>query len=139
MLKREDTRRTRYDFLNPFFVHLGEVPMLVQEVACLGTYAQNTATFGWNRYGYEYIHDINTVTREMRSNATNTLEAKHLAYEFILLQALSSVFIESDTDAINRNIVVDTTAVDPIQLNFKITGSIARQIPLDSIPGLMRL
>lgn len=139
MLKREDTRRTRYDFLNPFFVHLGEVPMLVQEVACLGTYAQNTATFGWNRYGYEYIHDINTVTREMRSNATNSLDSKHLAYDFASPQQLSSSFIESNTDAINRNIVVDTTVVDPIQLNFKVTGSIARQIPLDSIPGLMRL
>lgn len=139
MLKKEDTRRTQYDFLNPFFVHLGEVPMLVQEVACVGTYAQNTATFGWNRYGYEYIHDINTVTREMRSNATNTLDSKHLAYEFASPQSLSSSWIESDTDAINRNIVVDTTVVDPIQLNFKITGSIARQIPLDSIPGLMRL
>lgn len=137
-LKKEDTRQTRYDYFNPFFANLGETAVKTRELWVSGTAASDDAIFGYQRFGYEYIYDINTVTREMRSIYATSLDSKHMAYDFATSPVLNSSFIESSTP-IDRNIVVASSVADPIQINFKVSGTIARQIPLDSIPGLTRI
>lgn len=142
-LKHEDAQRTRWDFFNPIFSNLGEVPIYTHELTCLGADDPDghfdDRQFGWQQYGYWLRAEQNSVTREMRSNATNSFDTKHLAYDFADEPVLDASFIESDTSAINRNITVDTDEVDPIQVNFKISGTIARMLPMYSIPGLDKI
>lgn len=144
MLKREDAQVTRWDFYNPIFANLGEVSVKNREVWTGGSNGLpgeqvDDEHFGWQQYAYWLRYDQNSVTREMKSNATNSFDTKHLAYDFQSTPQLNAAFIESDTSAINRNITVDTDEVDPIKVNFKISGTIARMLPMYSVPGLEKI
>lgn len=136
-LKKDLSYRTRYDWYQPEFSNLGEVAVLSKEIYFDGTSADNS-TFGFQEYAYELRYDENIVTSEMRSNYPQSLDMKHMAYDFSSRPTLSSGFIESATP-ISRNIVVDTDVADPIELNTLCEGMIARTLPMYSIPGLNRL
>jgi len=136
-LKRELSYRTRFDWYQPEFSNLGEVAVLSKEQYFDGTSADNE-TGGFQEYAYELRYDDNIVTSEMRSNFPQSLDSKHMAYDFATRPTLSSGYIESYTP-IDRNIVVDPTVADPIELNTLTLGRIARTLPMYSIPGLNRL
>jgi len=95
-------------------------------------------TFGFQEYAYELRYSENRVSSEMRSNASNTLDSRHLADDYATLPTLGTAWIQNST-AIDRNIVVATSVSQPIQVNCLTTGRIARTLPMFSIPGLKRL
>lgn len=136
-LARELSYRTRFDFYNPEFANLGEVAVKNKEIMFQGTSDDNN-TFGFNEYAYELRYGLSRVSGEMRSNYTNSLDSRHLAYEFATLPTLGTAFIQSETP-ISRNIAVATSVADPIELNTFASGKIARTLPMYSIPGLTRL
>lgn len=137
-LQRELSYRTRYDFFQPEFANLGEVAVKNKEIYITNNDTNNNATFGYQEYAYELRYGVNRVTAEMRSNYATSLDSKHLADDYSSLPTLGSAWIQSSTD-ISRNIAVDTSTADPIELNMLTTGKIARTLPMYSIPGLMRL
>lgn len=136
-LQRELSYRTRYDFYQPEFANLGEVAVLNKEIYTAGVAADNT-TFGYQEYAYELRYSENRVSGEMRSNFATSLDSMHLADEYGSLPTLGSAWIQSNTD-IDRNIAVATATAHPIKLNMLVTGTIARTLPMYSIPGLKRL
>lgn len=136
-LTRELSYRTRYDWYQPEFANLGEVAIKNKEIYMQGTSADDD-TFGFQEYAYELRYGDNRVSSEMRSNYATSLDSRHMADDYSSLPTLGSAWIESNT-AISRNIAVSAATADPIQLNTRVIGKIARTLPMFSIPGLKRL
>jgi len=136
-LLRELSYKTRYDFYQPEFANLGEVAILNKEIYAQGTTADDN-TFGYQEYGYELRYGMNRVSGEMRSNYATSLDSRHMADDYSSLPTLGSAWIQSSTP-ISRNITVSAATADPIQLNTLVTGTIARTLPMYSIPGLKRM
>ena len=74
----------------------------------------------------------------MRSNYTTPLDSRVMADDYASLPTLGSAWIQSNTP-ISRNIAISAATADPVQLNMLATGSMARTLPMFSIPGLKRL
>lgn len=136
-LTRELSYRTRYDWYQPEFANLGEVAIKNKEIYMDGTGADE-GTFGFNEYAYELRYGDNRISGEFRSNYATSLDTKHMADDYSGLPTLGSAWIQSNTD-ISRNIAVSTSTADPIELNTMMQGTIARTLPMYSIPGLKRL
>lgn len=136
-LMRDLSARTRYDWYQPEFANLGEVAIQNKEIYMQGTSADNN-TFGFQEYAYHLRYGENRVSAEMRSNYPTSLDSRHMADDYSSLPTLGSAWIESNTP-ISRNIAVSASTADPIQLNTKVVGRIARTLPMYSVPGLMRL
>lgn len=138
-LERQLSYKTRYDFYQPEFANLGEVAIKNKEIFFQGGVGTlDNQTFGFQEYAYELRYTDNIVTAEMRSNYATPLDSRHMAYNFTSLPMLGGPFIESFTP-ISRNIAVSATVSDPIQINSLTSGSMARTLPMFSIPGLMRI
>lgn len=136
-LQREFSYKTRFDFYQPEFANLGEVAIKSKEIYYDGT-AGDENNWGFNEYGYELRYDDSMVTSEMRPNYTTSLDSKVMVDDYGSRPTLSDGWIRSDTP-ISRNIAVNTSVADPIQLNTFFNGRIARTLPMYSIPGLLRL
>lgn len=138
-LLRELSYKTRYDWYQPEFANLGEVAVLNKEIYAIGsTGVQDNQTFGFQEYAYELRYGLNRVSAEMRSNYATSLDSRHMADDYASLPSLGSAWIPSNT-TISRNIAVAAATADPIQLNMMLQGTIARTLPMYSIPGLKRL
>lgn len=137
-LQRELSYKTRFDFYQPEFANIGEVAVKSKEVEWDGYDATGDTTFGYQEYAYELRYGENRVTSEMRSSHPQSLDYKHMATDFGGSPTLNSGFITSTT-AIDRNIVVASGTSDPIQVNMVTKGTIARTLPMFSIPGITRL
>lgn len=137
-LQREDSYRTRYDFIQPEFANIGEVAQKNKEIYCQFSSTPDNGTWGFQEYGYEARYDDNMVTGEMRSNFPTTRDRQHLADKYASLPTLGSAWIQNFT-YIDRNIAVATATADPLQMNTLVRGKIARTLPMYSVPGLMRL
>ena len=138
-LDRNLSYRTRYDFYQPEFANLGEVAVLNKEIfAAGGNGTQDNGTFGFQEFGYELRYSKNFTSGEMRSNYATSLDSRTMADDYSSLPTLGSAWIQSNTP-ISRNIAVSTSVADPVQLNMLATGSMARTLPMFSIPGLKRL
>lgn len=138
-LRKELCYSTRYDWYQPEFANLGEVAVKNKEIYFQGNgNANDDLTFGYQEYAYELRYDENIVTSEMRSNYATSLDSRHMATDYASLPTLGSAWIVSDTP-ISRNIAVSAATADPIQLNTLVAGTIARTLPMFSIPGLKRL
>lgn len=137
-LNKQLSYRTRYDWYQPEFANLGEVAIRNKEIYTSSNDTDNNNTFGYQEYAYELRYEDNQVSGEMRSNYATSLDSYHMADDYSALPTLGSAWIQSNTD-ISRNIAVDASVADPIQLNMLTQGMIARTLPMFSIPGLKRL
>lgn len=86
-------RRTRYDFYWPALAGLGEQAILRSEIYYTGSSANDDVVFGYQERWHEYRTRVSEVTGIMRSTATGTLDAWHLAQLFLTAPTLSSTFI----------------------------------------------
>lgn len=100
-LHRSWSRSTRYDFYFPSTAGLGEQAILRKEIFCNGIAAEDDEIFGYQERWHEYRTRTSEVTGIMRSTATGTLDAWHLAQEFATAPTLSPTFIR-DTPPMER-------------------------------------
>lgn len=140
-LDRMWTRRTRYDFAYPQFAHLGEQPVLLQEIYMQGTDVldengepMNESVFGYQERYAEYRYKNSIVTGKMRSSDPQSLDVWHLAQYFESAPRLSSEFIE-DRPPFERILAVQ----DEPQFKFDIKGYLnsVRALPVHGVPGFM--
>lgn len=140
-LDRMWSRRTRFDFPMPQFAHLGEQPILNQEIFMQGTDVVddngdqvNEGVFGYAERFAEIRYKNSTVTGKMRSSDPQSLDVWHLAQNFENLPRLNSEFIE-DHPPIERLVAVQ----DEPQFKLEISGhyNSVREFPVHSIPGFM--
>ena len=130
-LNRMFSRSTRYDFFWPELAQIGEQAVLQGEIFADAT-ANDDIVFGYQeRYG-EYRYKTSQVTGLLRSNATGTLEAWHLANDFAAAPTLNSAFIVENPD-------VDRVIAAPSQPHFIFDSYFklrcARPMPLFGVPG----
>jgi hypothetical protein len=135
-LHRKWSRETRYDFYFPVFAHLGEQAIFNKEIYATGT-STDDDVFGYQERWAEYRYKPSEVTGLMRSTASGTLDAWHLAQNFGSLPTLNSTFIE-DTPPVERIVAVGSEA-NGQQFIFDSFFDIdmARPMPMYSVPGLV--
>ena len=127
------TRRDRYDFYFPVLAHLGEQAVLNKEIYFQGTSADDQV-FGYQERWAEYRYKPSQITGKMRSNATGTLDAWHLAQDFGSLPALNQSFIE-ENPPMDRVVAVPTEPDFIFDWYFDLKTT--RPMPLYSVPGLI--
>lgn len=133
------TRSTRLDFYFPSFAGLGEQAVLQQEIYCTGVDAADAIVFGYQERYHELRTRTSEVTGIMRSTATGTLDAWHLAQRFTAAPTLNQTFIE-DTPPMSRVLAAGALAANQQYLaDIMIRRTAVRPIPLYGTPvGLGR-
>jgi len=135
-LDRMWSRLTRYDYMWPELVHIGEQAVLQKEIFATGVPATDNAAWGYQeRYG-ELRFKNSVITGQLRSTATTPLDTWHLAQYFAVAPALNDAFIQ-DNPPIARVIAVPS---EP-QFIFDSFNKLicARPIPVYGVPGMTRL
>lgn len=139
-LERMWSVRDKFDMALPIFAHIGEQAILNKEI-----YAQdstvldpgtgtpvNDLPFGYTERYNEHRFSINKVTGKMRSNATGTLDAWHLALNFTDLPVLSDEWIQ-DRPPISRVIAVQDEPEFKMDCYFNLIAT--RCLPVRGTPG----
>lgn len=137
-LERFWSRRTRLDIYDPVFANIGEQAVLSKEIFWTDTptITEDDEVFGYQEAWAEYRYKPSRISGKLRSNATGTLEAYHLAEDFATRPVLNNVFIESAVP-IERIISVTTEPSFVVDTYIQFTN--ARLMPTYSVPGLHKL
>ena len=92
-IPRHWSRQTQYDFYFPSTAGLGEQAILRQEIYATGSPSNDQAVFGYQERWQEYRTRYSEVTGIMRSTAAGTIDAWHLAQNFVAAPTLSATFL----------------------------------------------
>lgn len=131
------TRKTPYDFYNPVFANLGEMPIRNDEIY-LGTDEDvNKAVFAYQEAWADYRSFENRVSGELRSSATIPLDMWHLCDNYSQLPYYSAEWIREDKTPLDRCLAVTSAVSNQIICDFLIDGTATRPMPTYSIPGLI--
>lgn len=139
-IPKQFSRKTRFDYYNPMFAHIGEQPVLSKEIyADFSTNSQvlNDSVFGYNQAWSEYRFVENRVTGQMRPNAPTNIAQWHYARNFASRPTLNSSFITQGTAEVNRTLVVDDTVADQWIADFYFDAKVWNVMPFRSVPGLI--
>ncbi len=140
------SKSTRYDFVYPEMVNIGEQGILNKEIWVTGTGTPVTddAVFGYTgRYDeHRYLSSkLTNIMRPATSGGTplaGTLASWHLSEDFATLPTLGATFIQSETSIpLDRAIAIST---EPHMIaDFYHNIKAARPLPTFGVPGLTRL
>lgn len=140
-IEKEFQRETRYDYYFPSLAHLGEQAILNSEIyfdsSQPRTNALGTGTddvFGYQERWAEMRYKNSKITGKMRSNATGSLDAWHLAQDFSTQPKLNQEFIEQNTP-IDRVVAFPTEPDFHVDMYFNTKHT--RPMPVYSIPSVM--
>ena len=132
-INRMFSRSTRWDFYWPALAHIGEQPVLNQEIWADGS-ANDALTFGYQERYAEYRYKPSVISAQMRSDHASSLDAWHLSQDFATLPALNQAFIE-ENPPIDRAVIV--TSEPNFRADFHFDLKCARPMPMYSVPGLI--
>lgn len=127
-------RSTKLDLYWPTFAHLGEQAILQTEILFDAGRLQPGLVFGYQERYAEYRYKPNTITGLFRSQAPASLDAWHLAQEFLSNPVLDATFIQ-ENPPVDRIIAVP--AEPHMIMDVGIDLKCARPMPIQSVPGLM--
>lgn len=151
-IERKWTRETFLDFYNPIFDNIGETPVKESEIYAkkenvLGpgnpgytSWNEINETFGYQEAWAEYRYFKDDVTAYMRPNKGSRPEANGLptytfADNYASAPTLNGFMKETRTN-ITRTLALTNLDYD-IMADFMITGKVARDMNVRSIPGLL--
>jgi len=129
-------RKTRYDFYNHVFANLGEQAVENQEIYWQDQATPDLGVFGYQERFAEYRYLPSRISGKLRSTASGTLDAWHLAQKFTSLPTLGNTFI---TENVPLDRVLAVTTEPEIIMDSYIELKHARPMPVYSVPGLRRL
>lgn len=132
-LQRFWSRKTQYDYANPYLAHIGEQAILNKEIYLDSSSIQNNEVFGYAERFAEYRYFPSLITGKMRSTSNTPLDAWHLAQKFDSLPTLSSQFIE-ENPPLDRILAV--TDEPEIFLDCFFDMKAVRPLPLYGTPGI---
>ena len=135
-INRQFLRKDKYDYYWPVFANLGNQAVKNVEIYAQGT-TDDEDVFGYQEAWYDYRYMPNMVSGEMRSAATNTLDAWHLADEYSALPTLSDGWIRENKSNPDRALLVNSSVSNQIFADLYINEKITRVMPFYSIPGLI--
>lgn len=129
-------KRSRFDFYLPALAHIGEQPILKEEIYATGT-ETDKEVFGYQEAWAEYRMKPSEITGKFRSNAEGTLDAWHYAPNFDNAPVISKSFLEQTPVEMDRTITVSHTLTDQFIIDFLVDEELYRPLPLYSVPGLI--
>lgn len=132
-LNRMWSRRSRFDFYWPALAHIGEQAVLNKEIYCDGT-SDDELVWGYQERFGEYRYKPSQITGEFRSSYPQSLDAWHLAQDFVTRPVLNASFIE-DNPPFNR--IVAVPAEPHFIADFHFNMRCARPMPVFGVPGLV--
>lgn len=127
-------RKVREDFYDPLFSTIGQQPVYTSELYL--TAAADTV-FGYREAWSELRSIPNTISGEMRSAATNSLDIWHFADNYASAPTLSQSFTEETPVYVDRTLSVPSANQDNFILNFYFDMSAVRKMPVYSMPSLI--
>ena len=127
-------RRVREDFYDPLFSTIGQQPVYTTE---LYAKAGPEAVFGYREAWSELRNIPNTISGEMRSGVTNSLDIWHFADNYSSTPTLSQSFTEETSTYVDRTLSVPSSSQDNFILNFYFDMSAIRKMPVYSMPSLI--
>ena len=132
-LNRMWSRQGRWDYYWPALANIGEQAVLSKEIFADGS-EEDVDVFGYQERFAEYRYKPSMITGKFRSNDAQSLDAWHLAQDFVARPLLNSSFIE-ENPPVDRVIAV----VDEPHLIFDSYFSLkcARPMPTYSVPGMI--
>lgn len=127
-------RKVREDFYDPLFSTIGQQPVYTTEL-----YAQASpqTVFGYREAWSELRNIPNTISGEMRSGTTNSLDIWHFADNYSSSPTLSQSFTEETPSYVDRTLSVPSSSQDNFILNFYFDMSAVRKMPVYSMPSLI--
>lgn len=135
------SRKTPYDFYNPVFANLGEMPIKNKEILAVGDVEYDDAAFGYQEAWADYRYSPNKITGLLRPVGTNgtfhSLDIWHFGDEYNGSVYLSDSWIREDKNNVQRTLAVDFDVANQLIGDFLISIKAARPMPLYSIPGLI--
>lgn len=134
-LARQWSYRTRYDFMWSEFAGTGDQPVYTKEI-----YYQNNATddvvFSYVPRYEECRTGINRLSREFRSDYSTSLDAFHVAQDFVGAPTLNTTFIKA---SVPMGRVVKNSSVDHFLADIRTDIQVTLPLPRYGVPGLARL
>lgn len=130
------SRDDKFSFFSPQFANLGEMPVLRKEVFALGT-PDDEKVFGYQEQWADLRFRFSTVTKEMRSNVTNSLDMYHLADDYNSPVYLGDKWIVEDKKNLDRCLAVTSDVADQFWFDMWFDVTATRPLPVHSIPGLI--
>lgn len=127
-------RKVREDFYDPLFSTVGQQPVYTTE---LYVKAGSEAVFGYREAWSELRNIPNTISGEMRSGVTNSLDIWHFADNYSSTPTLSQSFTEETPAYVDRTLSVPSSSQDNFILNFYFDMSAVRKMPVYSMPSLI--
>ena len=135
-------RKTPYEFYNPVFANLGEMPIRRRE---LYGYIWNTdnintvdkKVFGYQEAWAEYRYQPSRVCGELRSIYQTPLDMWHLGDHYDYYPSLSPEWLREDKTNLDRCLAVTSAVSNQVICDFFIQTKAVRPMPLYSIPGLI--
>lgn len=135
-LERMWTRKDRFDYYWPVLANIGNMSIRNDQIYADGSSA-DTETFGYSEAWAEYRFKPSYVTGEMRSNATTSLDAWHLADEYNALPILGDDWIREDKSNVDRALMVQSGVSNQLFADIYVDNKTTRPMPFYSIPGLI--
>lgn len=127
-------RKVREDFYDPLFSTIGQQPVYTTE---LYAEAGSEAIFGYREAWSELRNIPNTISGEVRSGVTNSLDIWHFADNYSSAPTLSQSFTEETPAYVDRTLSVPSSSQDNFILNFYFDMSAVRKMPVYSMPSLV--
>lgn len=127
-------RKVREDFYDPLFSTIGQQPVYTSELYLT---AATDTVFGYREAWSELRSIPNTISGEMRSAATNSLDIWHFADNYASAPTLSQSFTEETPVYVDRTLSVPSSSQDNFILNFYFDMSAVRKMPVYSMPSLI--
>ncbi len=136
-LDRYWSKQTRYEFVYPELVNIGEQSVLNQEI-WLSSDANDILVFGYQGRYDEHRFLNSKITGILRPDAPSTLASWHLSEDFPTLPTLGNTFITA-----NLGVPLDRAIAIPSEphmiADFYHHIRAARPLPTFGVPGLSRL
>lgn len=129
-------RKVREDFYDPLFSTIGQQPVYTTELYGMSTVPKDSV-FGYREAWSELRSIPNTISGEMRSGATNSLDIWHFADNYTSAPTLSQSFTEETPAYVDRTLSVPSSSQDNFILNFYFDMSAVRKMPVYSMPSLI--
>lgn len=132
-------RKTEFDYYNPTFSNIGDMPVYNKQLFLSGNVSgsKDDEAFGYQEAWAEYRYMQNRISGEFRSDYHQSLDAWHFGDNYSGLPSLSFAWIEETPSAINRNIAVSSSLANQWMCDIFFKETWTQPMPTYSIPGLI--
>lgn len=129
-------RRSRLDYYDPVFSHIGEQPVKRSEIFA-GDGGDFETVFGYQEAWSDLRTRPSRVSGQMRSAYAQSLDLWHFADEYATAPVLGSQFLRETPDYVDRTLSVGSESASQFIFDFHFDISAVRVLPPRSRPGLV--